>query len=275
MIKVILTTNFSESTRNAMNYAVHLFGNENTEYIIMNTYIDSPTGNDGFLSVDELQERGGTKHLRKEEQLLRAAFPDKNLTIRIHSTYGLLASAINDAVKDLKANYVVIGNRSKYNFEAAMLRAKTYELIDKIECPVLAVPVDRKFTPGEGGLIFASDMHRIKYPEQIKPLIGIAKYHKVPVMVINVKKPQEDMTKKEEEAGEQLEDIFSSIPHEFHHLKNEDVKKGIRKFVDAHGRSLLVLLARKQNIFQRFTQQSLTKEMSRLAEMPLLILHDY
>lgn len=258
-----------------MLYAIQLFGSENTEYTIMNTLIDSPTGNDGVLSVEKLESDENEKNLAADETFLRKVFPDKILKINKRSIYGHLTSAINELVEDIGANYVVIGNKEKYDFEMGMLRAKTYEMIDKINCPVLAIPAEREFKVNEGGLIFASDLNTIKKPDHLEPIIRIAQLHEVPIMVINIRKPEHKLTSDEENAGTQLHKIFSKVEHEFHQMENEDVLNGIKNFVESNGSSLLVLLARKHNFFKRLTSQSLTKEMSRLAKMPLLILHDY
>lgn len=275
MIKVILTTNFSESARNAMCYAVQLFGAENTEYTIMNTLIDAATGNDGFLSVEKLTEDENAKNMKAEEVFLRKVFPNQELNIQLRSVYGHLVSAINELSSEITAHYVVIGNKEKYDFDAGMLRAKTYELIDRIKCPVLAIPSNREFQINEGGLIFASDLNTINKPDHLEPIVRLAQIHGVPIMAINIKKPTHVTTKSEEDAGTQLEKIFNEVEHEFHQLEHEDVLTGIKKFVEANGASLLVLLARKHNFIQRMTSQSLTKEMSKLANLPLLILHDY
>ena len=275
MYKVILTTNFSESARNAMCYAVQLFGAENTEYYIMNTFIDSPTGNDGFLSAEDLASRENTKQLKADETFLRKVFPDKDLMIHRRSVYGTLTSAINELVEQIGANYVVIGNKKEYDFDANILRAKTYEFVRNVKCPVLAIPSDREFKVNEGGLIFASDLHTIKKPDHLEPLVRIAKRHDVPVMTIHIKKPEHEVSDEEEKAGTQLSEIFSIVNYEMHQMERSDVLNGILEFVESNGNSLLVLLARKHNFFKRMTQQSLTKEMSKLASLPLLILHDY
>ena len=241
----------------------------------MNTLIDSPTNNDGFLSVEKLSGTENTKNMKAEEQFLRNAFPGLNLDIKLRSIYGHLISAINELAADIGAQYVEIGNKEKYDFDAGMLRAKTYEMIDKINCPVLAIPAEREFQKGEGGLIFASDLNKIKKPDHLEPIIRLAQMHKVPIMVINVTKPEHVKTPLEEEAGTQIDKIFANVDHEWHKMENEDVLTGISGFVESNGASLLVLLARKHNLFKRLTSQSLTKEMSKLARMPLLILHDY
>jgi hypothetical protein len=209
MYKVILSTNFSESARNAMVYAVQLFGSKDTEYYIMNTFIDSPTGNDGFLSAEDLSNRGDSSQLKAEETFLRKVFPDKNLDITTTSVYGTLTSAINELVHKIGANYVVFGNKEKYDFEAGILRAKTYDLIRKIECPVLAVPAERDFRANEGGLVFASDLHTIQKPDHLEPLVRIAKQHEVPVMTIHIKKPKDVETQEQTKAGTQLSESIN------------------------------------------------------------------
>jgi hypothetical protein len=275
MIKVILTTNFSDSARNAMIYAVQLFGPENTEYTIMNTLIDSPTGNDGFLSVEKLSESEDSTNILREEAYLRKIFPDIDLTINCRTVYGHLIPAINALSEEIRANYAVIGNREVYPIDAGILRSKTYEMIERINCPVIAIPSTHEFKEGHGGLVFASDLNTIKKPDHLMPIIRLAKHHDVPVMAIHIKKPEEEKTKEQEEAGVQLSKIFESVEHEMYQLENDDVLIGISGFVESNGNSLLILLARKNNFFKRLISQSLTKELSKLANMPLLILHDY
>lgn len=275
MTKIILTTNFSESARNAMIYAIHLFGTTDTEFVLMNTFIDASTGTDGFISAEELTKRGGTADVQAEKALLKKHFEGVDIKLKCVSVHGQLVSAINDTVTEESADYVVLGNKNKYDIDASFLRTKSYELIGKIKCPVLAVPQNREFKMGQGGLIFATDLNVIQKPEQLKPVIGIAQRYKVPVLGINVRRANQAKTEKEEKASQQLNKIFESVNFEMHQIEDEQVMRGITDFVATKGSSLLILLARKHNILQGLVQQRLTKEISKVATLPLLILHDY
>lgn len=271
---VILTTNFTESSRNANRYALNLFRDENVQYVLLNSYYEPPLNHDGLVSADELLDRNSMDNLVKEKQLILKEFAGYDLNIECAAVYGVLAAAINEAVETHEADYVVIGNKPDFSLENTLLRYKTANFIRKINCSVLAVPEGMKFSPLHD-ITFASDMKSIKDIEILRPVVDLVRREKSKLNILYVAKDDELLVGEQAQSGLMLDSYFATIPHEFHHSSNNFIISGITRFTETTDTGLVILLARKHNFFRRLVETSKTEMMSELAKTPLLVLHEY
>ena len=270
---ILLTTNFTKSAHNAINFAINLFGDKSVKYVIMNSYYEPPMTHDALHSVEEMTERASHEKCVAEMERIQSSFPELDLNIICESVYGLLKAAINESVEKYKVDYVVIGNKSSFDLESRLLGYKAANFIRKINCPVIAIPEDIKFSDMKE-ITFASDMKSINNMEVLEPALEVIKRHEAKLNILYVSKDEEVLVGQQAESGLYLDNYFAEIPHEFHHSSNPFIIAGISRFVESSNSSLVILLARKQKFFKRLIEGSKTQMMSELAKIPVLVLHE-
>lgn len=270
---VLLTTNFTESSRNAARFAVQLFKDQSVKYVIMHSYYEPPVAHDALYSKEDLAERNSDEKLRHEIELIQKDFPKLKLEFECVIVFGLLAASINETVKRFEADYVVIGNKSSYNLESRLLGYKAANFIRKIEAPVIAVPADIEYKEMDV-ITFASDMKKIKNLDVLAPALDVVKRNDAKLNIVYVSADDELLVGQQAEAGLYLDNYFAEVSHEFHHSSSHFIIAGISRFVENSKSGMVVLLARKHNFFKRLVESSKTQMMSELAKVPLLVLHE-
>ena len=270
---IVLSTNFTKGARNACRFAIQLFGDENVKYVLIHSYYEPPMAHDALHSVKDVESRNAEKDLKSECEKLQSEFPQFDLKIKYDSIFGLLISAINEAVIKYTADFVVIGNKSSFDLESKLLGYKTANFIRKIECPVLAIPENVQFKE-MNEITFASDMKSIKNLDVLKPALDLLKNLRAKLNILYVSKEEEILAGQKAEAGIYLDNYFTEVDHEFHHSSNPFIISGISRFVEKTESGLVILLARKHNFFQRLRESSKTQLMSELAKVPILVLHE-
>jgi hypothetical protein len=274
MKTIILTTNFSTGARNACKFGIQMFRDVGCKYVLMNSYYEPPATYDIMTSADDALERNSMKNLQAEKEALLAEFPDWKLDIVCESIYGMLASAVNQAVRTHEADYVVIGNKTKFSIENVIMRRKTADIIGQINATILAIPENVNYRSLEK-IAFASDLKMVNDTTQLDPVKSIGKKHDSCIDIIHVaKEGQKGVELQKSPTGVQLGGYFADMKHRFHKAMHDDVAAGISSFVSSNKSGLVVLLARKHSFFKRLFEPSRTKEVSELSEVPLLILKE-
>jgi len=71
-----------------------------------------------------------------------------------------------------------------------------------------------------------------------------------------------------------LDDLFVGIEHSFKFIEDNDVEKGILKFVNDNNIDLLAVISRKRGFFERLFHKSISKKLAMHANVPILILSE-
>ena len=87
MKKIMLLTDFSESSRNACMYAIKLFGDKDVHYTLVNSFMDPSLDAQPLNSILELLRERSNRDLESELTILRKNFPRLLLNINKKSIY--------------------------------------------------------------------------------------------------------------------------------------------------------------------------------------------
>ena len=71
-----------------------------------------------------------------------------------------------------------------------------------------------------------------------------------------------------------LEDYFSNYNYKFYNLTNNHIESAIENFVEKNNVSLITMVAKNLNYFQRILFHPTVKEISYHTDIPFLVLHE-
>jgi len=181
---------------------------------------------------------------------------------------------INQICKKEKIDYVVMGNKQKHGISDVYLGRQTVDVVLNANCPVLAVPENAVYKTIER-VTFATDYHEIKEQKILEPIIDITKNYEAELTIINVEKDGDLIDPEKMAEGVHLNQTLETIPHQFYHTKDSDIAHGIDQFVHEYNVDLLGAISRKHNFFGSIFHESVTKNLSLMSSVPLLILHEW
>ncbi|MBL4861881.1 MAG: universal stress protein [Crocinitomicaceae bacterium] len=273
MKNILLATDFSPNARNAIEYTFDLFGYEDVNYILLNTYIEPHATTDVIVSLNDFLKKESIDGLNKENEYFLQNFGQGKLNIKVISKYGDLTWVINKLANTNHFDFVVLGSKGASAFEYLFMGSNAINVVKSVKIPLLVIPDKMKFSSLRR-IGFAADYLHLDSVEVLDPLANIARKNQSKLMIVHVHSESDDTNYKQALEGSELHGEFHDIQHQFYGEKNSNIVEGIEHFIKEHKVELLTMVARKHHFFERLFQKSITKEISKFADIPLLVLHE-
>lgn len=152
MRKILIPTDFSDNAYNALKYACELFKYEIGELFILHAYQDEVYAHDSLVSRDLLDEVTKTVAKHSEQQLdavlqkVKKEFPNPRHTYKTIAANSTLIDEVDKIVDEENVDCIVMGTRGKTNDRKLTFGSHTLQVLRYVQCPVLAIPENYKYT---------------------------------------------------------------------------------------------------------------------------------
>jgi nucleotide-binding universal stress UspA family protein len=277
MKNILIPTDFSENSWNAIEYALRFFSKSSCNFYLLhvNTIVDA-----AGEEIPQKLSNGVTAEaiIKPSKKLLQETIKRINKSnlggkhrffTLTDNTY--IINSIRKHVAEKCIDLIVMGTKGASDIEKLAIGSNTGDVITKVKCTTLIVPENAIFkVPKE--IVFPTDFS-IFYPtETLQPITDIIELHKSSISVLHVNKGTE-LSDDQHKNKEYLDDYFSNHEHSFHFLTNKHIEDAVQKFVDSQGISLIAMLAKNLNYFQKILFHPTVKELSYYKNIPFLVLH--
>ena len=270
---IILPTDFSDSARNAYDYAFGLFGFKNVRYILCNTYVVVKTRMDFLISWKATMSKISIEGLENELAYCQQKYRGENLEIEILSQVGTLAPALEKLIEKEKVDFIVMGATGSSEFEKVFLGSNVTRVIRNVPCPTIVVPSGTVFD-NLYSIAFAASTDSDNY-KSLAPLNEIAMQYDSKLLVFNVSNDWSRTKTNAKNIKKNMQEFLKSIPYDFTIVCEDDIMAGIEKVINENDINLLVMVAKQYDFFEALFHQSMTKNIAlHLGKTPLLVLHE-
>lgn len=284
MKKILVPTDFSETAKNAANYAIALAKLIKAEVILLHVF-DVPVSVSDIsivMSSPQEMENLNVHVMKKYEDELKSKHNDSVIISGI-TKMGFVFDEINHFVHQKKTDLIVMGINGAGRISEVLVGSNATRVVKNINCSTIIVPENAKFTQLKN-IAFACDYNHVEESKAVDKLVEFVKLINAKLMVINIGKHASKHAYSNnlaiglleyifENANESL-DIPSTIDYSINQRKDEDVIHGINRFVDKHKADLLVMIPRKHSLLSSLFHESNTKKMAFHSHVPVLTLHD-
>lgn len=282
MKKILLPTDFSENSWNAIVYALQLFKNETCKFYLLNVYTPviyqteylygSPalfSGPTQFGVPDPISETS-LQSLKDFKDRINKEFDNPKHSFEIRSVFNTLISEIKELVEVKTIDYVVMGTKGATGAKEVLFGSNTVHVFKSIKCAVLAIPQNFKFeTPHE--ILFPTDYEIDYTKKQLQPLIDITSLYISRINILNVSYGYE-LSEKQEQNKIKLETLFTKTAHLFHSVSNESVPEAITEFQLRARINLLVMINNKHSFFENLFFKSTVNQIGFHLNIPFLLI---
>jgi len=279
MINILIPTDFSNNSWNAIKYGLAYFKNTECIFFLMHvslqTYLfsgDVPliSSVEGFDKELVAKAKEELKKLLKRIKKIDTSKKHKFYTI---AAYNFFIDAVKNNIEENNIDLIIMGTKGASGFKEVIIGSNTADLITQVKCPVLVVPENAVFkTPKE--LAFPTDYNSTYEPKILDNVAAIATKFKSFIRVLYVGKKDEQLTNSQKDNKELLNYYFSEIKHSFHFITNKKIEQGIQCFIESRDIDMIVMVAKNINLFQRIFLKPLVEEISYHTEIPFLVLHE-
>ncbi|MDJ0645404.1 MAG: universal stress protein [Flavobacteriaceae bacterium] len=274
MRNVLLLTDFSETSKNAMHYALRLF-----EHKPCNFYVVHVSGLGTHLA-DDFSEAArlvgsGIKTVKTDEKLklivqeLESNFNTEHFTFKTIVKYDYLIKVINELIASENIGLIVMGSNGITGTEETLFGSNTINVIRKVTCPTLVIPEAHEYKkPGEV-LVPLSEQDSLASTAFIDAKIFMKDFLKKLHLLRISNKTTSPTDKDDEHCSELLHDT----DYIYNKVVNVPLHYLISTYIQLHRVDLISLIVHKETVFERLFYGSQTTKLANKNLLPLLVFH--
>jgi len=279
MKNILLPTDFSKNSLNAMHYAMALFKDIPCKFYLLNVFKIPYVTNEVLMENDAHQlvklEEGlyETSQKRMKDVLKKLKLKSKsNHKFELLSDYNFFINSVQNHVKAKNIEIIVMGTKGATGAKEIFMGSNTGDVIMKTECNVLAVPENAVFKdPKE--ITFPTDFKIPYKKEDMAPLIQIAEMYQSSIRVL-LFSDRGNIDEEQKFNKKSLKKYLDKINHTYHTLSNSDFEVALNCFTQSRGNiDMIAIIAKHYNFFQRLFFKPKVEELSFHTKIPMLVLH--
>lgn len=272
MKKILFPTDFSEISKNAFVFALHLAKKIHAEIITLHVY-DYPQVNYMEIPVYlpemyEVTDLNNFENYKGHVPVLHAIAAEHQLEdIKISNVLenGDLISTILDITKKENIDYIVMGTKGATGLAATFLGSVTEKVMNATNTIVLAIPEACTYQPINRILFTTS--YQAEEIEILKRVVALATVLHAQVDCLYVQPKNEIM---DADVLEDWKKLFPTKMVTFHNIGSNDFEGTIIDFIALHHTDMLAMTTHHRNFFERIFEVSLSKKLIFHAKIPIL-----
>jgi len=276
MQRVLIPTDFSENSWNAIIYGLELLKKEPCTFYLLNISPIPPYSGSGSSVKVMVKDKILVEAKRSLELLLERIegyTQNKLYKFMTIANYDFFVDGIKREVKDKKIDLIIMGTKGATGLKKATMGSNTGDVITKVQCPLLAVPENTKYKfPRE--IAFPTDYQTGYDLNVLDRLIYMAELHGSVLRIVHISKKGEVLTKEQLKNKEFLHDYLRGLDHSFHTLTGAKIEAAVQCFIESRDVDMVAMVAKNINFFQRILFKPRVEEISYHTDVPFLVLHE-
>ncbi len=280
MKSILLPTDFSENSWNAIEYALNFFSNTTCTFYLLHVNpltevsINDLSDDTDHAVIEDVFTKPSKKQLNSLLKKIALRFPNNtNHSFFACHEVNFFIDTVRKQVKEKKIDLIIMGTKGASGLEKLIVGSHTADIITKVKCNTLVIPENATFKP-ISQIAFPSDFLQFYGVTTLHPIIEIIEQFEAAVRVLHVRKKEATLNSDQEKNKDFLEDYFNHHKHSFHFLTNSKIEEAIQCFVESKNIDMIAMVAKNLNYFQQILFHNKVKDISYQTDVPFLVLHE-
>jgi nucleotide-binding universal stress UspA family protein len=269
MKHIVVPTDFSEASLHAIDFVLKLYAKDALTLHLLNVYTPMPitgrfmTSTDTADLLSPILEEASSSNLSDLKFKLLREFSGSQISIRLHSSFGLLNHALSDIIDSADIDLVVSASSKTTDLHSFLLGNNTVSMIKSLtQTPLLVVP-KVQLNPAIHSIAVAVDLTRPISEYALKTIDALAKEFNARISYIHIEEESYLATSHAYErfstSGKALYDAHQKEVTLI--LGVGSISSALSEFCDLNGHDLLVLLYHRNNFLYRLTHEPVIRKM--------------
>jgi nucleotide-binding universal stress UspA family protein len=275
MKKLLVPTDFSDTSKNAAAFAAQMAADiQNAKIILIHVSDKITGGSDGSPLTEDDDDRRIilTQALSqlKDELLAVAQVPIEFVTEKGSS----LVETLSRYVRHQAIDMVVMGITGATRLEQIFMGSNTLDMAKESVCPVLIIPPDAKYRKIKN-VVLASDFKEVDTTIPVAPLKATLDLFKPALHIVNVDSEHYvELTDEYKAERAKLETMLKNYSPEFSFIRQYDFFDAISQFVDDRNIDLIVIVPKDRSFLSGLFKTSHTKKLAYHSHVPIVAIHE-
>ncbi|WP_299249670.1 universal stress protein [uncultured Aquimarina sp.] len=278
MRKILIPTDFSENTMNAIRYAVELFKYEKSEFLIFHAYADEVYDHNTLVSRIILEELKKEVHKKSDEELtkilsvLHKVSPNPRHEYKTLSVFGTLVDEANDLVDQENIDILIMATRGQTDDRKITFGSNTLQVLKYVKCPVLAIPINCTYTQPKN-ILFPTDYMLPYKRRELKLLSTLTKSFRSSINFLHISKYKK-LSLRQEDNKAFLKECLPDVDLSFHTTDETDITTAVNQYVEKNDINLLVMINSRHSYLECVLYQSTIDKIGLHIKIPFLTMQN-
>lgn len=275
MKNILLPTDFSENSRNAILYALEFFKGTACSFYILNVHKSSefilddmmaaPTG----TSVYQTILKDNKKQLSDFLAPLKELYAAEDYKFLPHVDFDALTDSIHQLMEVQPIDLIIMGSNGATGAKEILFGSNTLNVIRNVDAPLLVIPEDTAFKKLDVVLFTGTTCQDMNH-SNVEALEDILKFKKPRLHFLELKENQETQAP---DSGDWLEDVLDGYPYSSHTLRGIPAPVAVDAAVQLFQVDMHAMFIERATFLERFFFGNKTAKISYATRVPLLVLH--
>ena len=279
MKTLLVPTDFSETSKNAINYSFGFAKQVGiTKIVLYNTYtaqlnvssdLITPTG----VTIDYAAEQDYAENqLFEFKETFKDQVPE-GVELLILANYGSLTSRINEGVKEAEADAILLGITGGGVLTEKFIGSNATTIARDANVPVFIVPPSASHDYIHR-ILLASDFVDVELSTPFGPIIDIVNDTNSQLYILHVaEKPKDQIDINHPEAISFL-NWLPGIQPEFHFIQSNDFPDAINTFAVEKNIGLVIIIPKKHDLVEKIFVENHTKKLAFNTTIPIMAINN-
>ncbi len=276
MKNILLLTDFSENSSNAIQYALNLYKRDTCSFFILHVKSSTSYTTDDLMSsgnksiYDSIIEDEKNK-LSSIITQLKKDFKTEDFQFETMVDYDVLTDSIKQVVIAKKIDLIVMGSNGVTGAKEIVFGSNTINVIRKVDCDILVIPEGFKYEEPKEMLLPLDSLDSISGTPFLKTLKFLKKSQSsIHILRIN---PSGIMPDEQKEDLNHIAYFLKDTPHKYRVVNNISIDNVVNSYIQTNDINLTVIIVQKESLFERFFMGSSTAKIGNYLLVPLLVFH--
>jgi nucleotide-binding universal stress UspA family protein len=274
MKSILVPTDFSAESENALVYACELNKELKAKIILFHSYYVPVPATDVPLAIVSGHEvkQAAEKSLRKLESNYINKYPGMLFDGKVSE--GFPEMEISNTAKKLECDLIIMGTMGAGGLKEIFIGTNTARVIEDSVCPVISIPESARMN-GVRKIVFAANYGNDDF-SNVFNLIDFARLYNSEIVLLHVSTGKTDIAFDHTELDgfrRQVESESSYSNLSVKVLESDDIYSAINQFLVESKADMLAINMRNRTFVQKLGGRSMTKKMAYHTNIPLFVFH--
>ena len=278
MLSILLPTDFSKNSMNAITYALEFFKYQKVKFYFMHAYQNEFYDHEELQSrekFDDILEQVRKQSIKNLENLIatiRKISPNPRYTYHTISAYNNLVDETNLIADAKNIDLIVMGTKGKSDERQIIFGSNTFQVLKYVKCPVLAIPSNYTNTQPKR-MLFPTN-YLIPYKRrELKLLCELAAPYRSVIDVLYVSQSDKLSIRQEDNQAFIKETIYKT-QIKFHIAHSKKIVETIKEYLSNNDIDMLVMVNTQHSFLEDMLFPSNIDNVSLNLKIPLLALQN-
>lgn len=278
MKTILLPTDFSKNSMNAIDYAMNMFENVTCEFYIINVQKSSAFISDDMMVVSasatiyQTIVDAAKKSIGNVIAKIEKKYANEKHAFHSIVDYDNFIDSLNQTSQINHIDLILMGTKGASGLEKVLFGSNTVRVMQRCNTPVLAIPDGCKFKAMDV-VAFTTSFQSLYHAEGLKPLINLTKRCHSKLHVLHIA-GDEDLTEEIDNDIDFFNEHFNNVAFEYISAIDNNIFDTIEEFIKSNHIKLIAMVGRKHSFLNRLFTTHTTDAIAFQIKIPFLVMHD-